>query len=304
MKRYITIWIIIIFTILICQPSFSQQKSSVQPTDSKLIVFKIKPSDTDSTIKNANNAHLIIYDASVSQGKLFLFLPGTHGIPEKGPKYLFKTAIEQGYKVINLSYIDEQAVASICRGKTLANDPNCTEKFRNQRIFGTKPTSLIPDEPQDAIVNRLTKLLIYLKDFDRKGNWGIYLKNDGSLNWTMITVAGQSQGGGMAAFIAKRCLVNRIITFSGGWDHSSTGKIANWYFQPSITPPDNWFGTYNIKEPTASIIYETYKAMNIPENHIYPLNLKVRKGKRAHGEGIRNIAYKKIWIKLLGDGSL
>jgi len=171
-------------------------------------------------------------------------------------------------------------------------------------VFGTNLTSLIPDEPQDAIVNRLTKLLIYLKDFDKKGNWDIYLKKDGSVDWAMITVSGQSQGGGMAAFIAKRCMVNRIITFSGGWDYSAVNKIANWYFQPSITPSDRWFGTYNIKEPTASVIAKTYKAMAIPENHIYPLSLDVRKGKRAHGEGIQNIAYKKIWIKLLGNSSL
>ena len=30
-----------------------------------------------------------MYDASMPQGKLFLFLPGTHGVPERGPKDLF-----------------------------------------------------------------------------------------------------------------------------------------------------------------------------------------------------------------------
>lgn len=34
--------------------------------------------------------------------------------------------------------------------------------------------------------------------------------------------------------------------------------------------------------------------MAIPENHIYPLNLEIRKGKRTHGEAIRNLVYKKI----------
>ena len=49
---------------------------------------------------------------------------------------------------------------------------------------------------------------------------------------------------------------------------------------------------------------KTYKAMAIPESRIYRLNLEVRKGRRAHGQGIRNISYRKMWIKILGDGSL
>jgi len=308
MKKNINLWIIILVMGFInYHPTFGQKKSTTQIKDENNIIFKIKPSDTDPAIKdikNVNNPHLIMYNSSMPQGKLFLFLPGTHGVPERGPKDLFNTAIKQGYRVINLSYIDNIGVSNICKGEVLANDPDCTEKFRNQRVFGTKRTSLISDEPQDAIVNRLAKLLTYLKDFDKKGNWGIYLKNDGSINWTRITVSGQSQGGGMAAFIAKRCLVDKIITFSGGWDHSAKNKIANWYFQPSITPADRWFGTYHIQEPTAKIMEKTYKAMAIPENHIYRLNLEVRKGRRAHGEGIRNIAYKKMWIKILGNGGL
>lgn len=125
----------------------------------------------------------------------------------------------------------------------------------------------------------------------------------------MITVSGQSQGGGMAAFIAQRKLVNRIITFSGGWDFSERhkskkNKIAKWYSHKSITPPERWFGTYHVEEPMASIIAETYTAMAIPETHTYALDHNVREGKRAHGEAIRNLVYKKHWIEILGDGRL
>jgi len=130
---------------------------------------------------------------------------------------IYLTAIKQEYKAINLSYIDNLGVSNICKGEVLTNDPDCTEKFRNQRVFGTKLTSLIPDEPQDAIVNRLAKLLTYLKDFDKKGNWGIYLKDDGSINWTMITVSGQSQGGGMALIMSKNQLLKSWIKHIKQW---------------------------------------------------------------------------------------
>ena len=264
--------------------------------------LKIKPSSTDSTIKASDIPHLVRYDTSIPQAKLFLFLPGTNGIPERGPKKLFETAIQQGYRIINLSYINKQSVSRICRGKNLEDDIDCTEKFRTQRVFGNISTTLIPDQPQDAIINRFTKLLIYLNNTDKAGNWDLYLDKN-KPNWNMITVAGQSQGGGMAAFIAKQHKVHRVITFSGGWDFSKTKTIAKWYATKSITPPNRWFGVYHTQEPRAAIIAETYKAMNIPKNHTYALKLDVREGKRAHGEGIRNIVYKESWIEILGDNN-
>lgn len=108
----------------------------------------------------------------------------------------------------------------------------------------------------------------------------------------------------MAAFIAKHDKVNRIITFSGGWDFSEGRTIAQWYYDPSITPPERWFATYHTEEPTAAIIDETYHAMGIPEDQIYALDRPVREGKRAHGEAIRNTDYKALWIEILGKGLL
>lgn len=268
----------------------------------KIVIFKIKPSDTDSTIKTFNSPHFIEYNSFAKQGKLLLFLPGTGGVAENGPDDFFTTAIQQGYRVINLSYINTPAVSTTCRGENLANDSYCAEEFRIKRIYGTNTTSLIPDEPQDAIMNRFTKLLVYLANFDKQGNWGMYLEN-GIPKWDQIVLSGQSQGGGMAAFIAKRVLVARVITFSGGWDFSGRSKIAGWYFQKSATPSERWYATYNIAERAAETIAETYKAMAIPDNHIYPLSLKVRTGRHAHGEGIRNTAYKPQWIEILGIGN-
>ena len=265
-----------------------------------ITTFKIKPSATDERITEGDVEHLIMYDASNKQEKLFLFLPGTNGIPERGPKKLFKTAIDQGYRVINLSYLNSLAVARICRGDTLEKDSKCTENFREQRVFGNQNTTLIPDQPQDAIVSRFTALLKYLIMFDPEGNWDVYLDN-GIPKWSKITVSGQSQGGGMAAFIAKRVLVDKIITFSGGWDYAAKGIIADWYSYKSVTPLEKWYGFYHVKEPKAIDIEKTYKAMNIPSLHIFALDLSVREGKRAHGEGIRNTVYTQLWIDVLGN---
>lgn len=290
------------FAILFYQCKTIKESSVTSQVSSEIVELKIKPSSTDNTITNTDIAHFIKYDPSVSHSKLLLFLPGTNGIPERGPQRLFDVAIEQGYKVINLSYINKQAVAGVCRGENLEVDSECTEKFRIQRIWGTQLTSLIPDEPQDAIINRFIKLLRYLDLNDQKGAWDIYLNGD-TPNWDIITVSGQSQGGGMSALIAKKIKVNRIITFSGGWDFSKGSEIAQWYSAKSVTPSSRWYGVYHTEEPRADILAETYEAMAIPNKQIYPLSLTIREGKKAHGEGIRNIVYKEMWNKLFEDAT-
>ena len=279
----------------------AQDAETGAPSEAIISEFMIVPSVTDSRISLANDPHLIMYDVNAPQGKLLLFLPGTNGIPERGPKKLFEAAVEQGYRVINLAYNTKQAVARICRGETLANDSDCTEKMRTQRVFGDQLMTLIPDEPQDAIVNRLEKLLTHLASTDADGGWNAYLKS-GQPNWDIISVTGQSQGGGMAAFIAKKIEVNRVIDFSGGWDFSAPKTIAKWYYNDSVTPPGRWYGTYHSQEPMAQTIDETYKAMGIPESQIYSLSKDVQEGRKAHSQGVRNTEYSDLWATLFADG--
>lgn len=270
--------------------------------DEKTVILKITPSHTDPTIKAADTPHLVLYDPTIKQGKLLLFMPGTNGIASRGPAKLFATAIQQGYRVINLSYINFPAGVTTCFGQTLADDPDCIEKFRIKRIYGENVTPLFPDEPQDAIMNRFTKLLIYLAKTDKQGNWEMYLEN-GAPKWEEIALAGQSQGGGMAAYIAKRTHVAKVISFSGGWDQSSKNQIAKWYARPSVTPAKNWYGIYHTEEPKANLILASYQAMGIPKSQIYPLALPVKQGRKAHGEGIANTAYSQQWIEILGKGN-
>jgi hypothetical protein len=107
----------------------------------------------------------------------------------------------------------------------------------------------------------------------------------------------------MAAYIAKRTLVARVISFSGGWDRSSRTEIAKWYFGSSITPADRWYGIYHVNEPTANILLASYTAMGIPKDHIYPLDLPVKQGRKAHGEGIGNPTYEPKWKEILGKAN-
>ena len=131
-----------------CLCPCARAQKAIETPPSQISEVTVLPSLTDSRISTADIPHLILYDANAPQGKLLLFLPGTNGIATRGPRKLFEAAIAQGYRVINLSYINKQAVARICRGETLAKDPDCTEKFRTERVFGDALMPLIPDDPQ------------------------------------------------------------------------------------------------------------------------------------------------------------
>ncbi len=267
-----------------------------------MVRVDVRPSATAPDIKAADSPHIVLFKAGSVAGDLLLWMPGTQGVPHVGAQLDFpQFAAQQGYRVIMLSYITDQAVSGICVGKNLHNNRSCAEDFRHKRIFGGNAFSLIADQPQDAIVNRFGKLLQTLKATRPGENWEHYLHADGSPRWDRVTVGGQSQGGGHAAFIAKSTPVARVIMLSGGWDKSTPKDIADWYAKPSATPPARWFSTFHVEEPTAKTMQEINQALNIPAANIGVLDKPVR-GARAHGEGLSNPAYQSWWKFALGRG--
>jgi hypothetical protein len=61
----------------------------------------------------------------------------------------------------------------------------------------------------------------------------------------------------MAAFLAKKRTVARVVMFSGGWDNQGQPgpvrpqDIAGWYSAPSVTPASVWYGSYHADEEPA-----------------------------------------------------
>jgi hypothetical protein len=242
-----------------------------------------------------------MYDPAAKPGNVLLFLTGTGGRPP-GPLMFLRTAVAAGYRVISLSYDDTPAVAQVCYGVELRQYPDCAELFRQERIYGDASGAPIHTAPQDTILNRFVKLLQYLASTDPRGGWNQYV-GSGSPVWSRVALCGQSQGGGMSEFIAQRVAVARVIVFSGGWDRSSAGEIAHWYFAKPATPPERWFAAYNKAEPMANVIPLTYAALGIPASQIFALDKPPADGRSAHADGVANPAYQDIWLTMLGNGS-
>jgi hypothetical protein len=272
------------------------------------VVRCIKPSDTDPAIKRYDRVDYVLFNEnSGSAATLLVFLTGTGGEPP-APIAFLHAATDAGYRVISLDYNDEPAVAVYCPRKP----PACSGDFRRMRIFGDGISidPSINNTGAESIVNRLVKLLAYLDRQDPHENWGAYLDN-GSPNWSRIALAGQFQGAGMAAYIAKKRAVARAILFSSPWDFVVTSgnveTLAPWLATPAATPPERWFAGYHARENKAKLLAKSFLALRIP-----PQNMRVFKGdllpqqkdKRDenphHGLGLLDPAYREDRAFFLG----
>lgn len=266
----------------------------------------VKPSATDPRIAAFDHDHRVVYAPGADAGKLLVFLVGTTEKATVGPQEFFRTALDQGYRVVSLSYISFPAGAQICVRERLRADPDCAAHFRQRRLYGDIAFDAIPDQPHDAIVPRLTKLLEYLARTDPEGHWDRYL--DGARpDWTRIAVSGQSQGGGMAQYLGKRETLARVLSFSGGWDMSGRERIASWYATPATTPKDRWYYAYHVREPMADRLRRIGDALALPDGHVLALDLpldgKARRARQpGHGSAVGDTAYRDVWIRMLGSG--
>jgi dienelactone hydrolase len=257
----------------------------------------IPPRLTDDRLAEAEPPHLVVYEADRADAPLLVWLPGTGGLPASGPRRFFETALQQGYRVLALSYLNTPAVSQVCVGATLRAQPACAGRLRQQRVWGEPQTQLVDDRPADAIVPRLTRLLQHLVRSDPAGDWARYLDGDAP-RWSRLVLVGQSQGGGMAAYIAQTRPVAGVIVFSGGWDQRARGEIADWYGRPSATPPQRWHATFHTQEPQADTLAQIYRRLGVPPENIHALSEPVQ-GRQAHGEGIANAVYRPLWLQML-----
>jgi hypothetical protein len=309
-------WLISAVSVCIATMSALSSASSQTPAslsacapETGRVIECIKPSATDPAIHRFDSPNYILFNANTgSDANLLVFLPGTNGKPP-GPVRFLRAAADAGYRVISLAYNDTPAVNVYCPRRP---DPDCAEKFRRMRIYGdgTVINPAINNTAAESIVNRLVQLLQFLGRREPKRKWSDYLEN-GAPKWGRIALAGQSQGAGMAAFIAKRHEVARVILFSSPWDFVVTDgnvrRLATWLSAPSKTPPQRWYGGYHEQENMAGLIARAYAALRIPPDHIRVFQLGLRPAlQRAgnrnpfHGQGIRNLAHDRDRAFFLG----
>jgi hypothetical protein len=154
-------------------------------------------------------------------------------------RQILRVAAARGYHGIGLTYPNSSTIQDICQFQT---NPDCWANARNEVITGQDTSAALSVSRANSIENRLTRLLAHLDASYPAEGWGQYLPSAG-LAWNLIAVAGQSQGGGHAAFLAKQRRLARAIYFASPYDYDpNRGQPASWAYQASLTPAEVQFG--------------------------------------------------------------
>lgn len=269
----------------------------------ELQVERVRPSQADPDVKDFDDPDLVVSPRPVEgQPPLAVFLPGTGGRPEN-VQALLRVMAAQGYRVIGLQYDDEPSVVQVCPRQL---DPDCSERFRKERVFGgDEADPPVKNPAAETIVRRLVMLLRYLDRQHPSDHWAGYLDGDEPV-WSKIVISGLSQGAGMAAYIAKQRAVERVVLFSSPWDfYGANRTLAPWLAKPSATPPARWFAEFHRRENTAPLIARAYRMLEIPAEHILVFDLDLP-GRGAgsnpfHGSTVRLVEYTAQWRVLFGE---
>ncbi len=242
-------------------PSFSAENGN-----SDLQVYAVIPSQADSRVRNYDQpSYAILNPAAPKSTPLVVYLPGTAGTPS--PTSIIGNFVARlGYRALVLTYNDKPSISQVCPRDP---DPNCSQRFREMRTTGEGGFDQETNPPAEAIVPRLRAALTWLGRHYPDAGWDQYLVN-GDPNWPRLVLSGLSQGAGMAAYLAHRHPVDRVVLFSSPWDTTGQDQHpAPWLYEPSQTPRDRWFAEYHERENTARLIANAYQALNIPRDHIF-----------------------------------
>lgn len=207
--------------------------STAPATPPASVVRQIIPSTTDPGIDSNNDAHVAVNPGLevLARGKLFVFLPGTGAVPTM-QQLILGTAVARGYHAIGLSYPNAIAVGVLCADDI---DPDCFWNVRREIITGVNTSDRIQITPANAITNRLEKLLRHLHTQYPAEGWGQFLVS-GAIDWSRVTVAGHSQGGGHVGVLAKLVGLDRAVYFSSPADWRQVSNApATWLSRPNLT---------------------------------------------------------------------
>jgi hypothetical protein len=163
-----------------------------------------------------------VQTGGILKNLLFVNIPGTNRTPSQC-KVITQKAVAMGYHGISLTYPNQTAGNPLC---SPTGDTTCHERLRREVIDGIDRHPSIAITPTNSIINRLTKLLIYMNKQQPTQGWGQYIVN-GQINWSKVIIGGHSQGGALAGVIGRFYPVKRILMFSMV-DFLNNGKIPSW----------------------------------------------------------------------------
>lgn len=216
------------------------------PGESNILVRRVSPTAANSAVRNFTPDHLIWIDTIRPSARLVLFLGGTAGVPE-AYTHIGHVVAAHGFRVIGLMYPNDVGVVFNCEPDP---DPDCMEELRHEIVDGGDFSTHVEVDQANSIAGRLADLLRWLdREYPGEG-WNGFLAGD-SPAWDLITVAGHSQGGGHAAYIAATRQVRRVVMLGAPTDGFNEAP-APW-MQLAATPASRYYGFRHQRDHFTSI---------------------------------------------------
>lgn len=201
---------------------------------------EVAPAVTSNAITINLSPHIAINPdpAIAAKGRLFVMLPGTGGTP-RNQRLILRTGALRGYHAVGLTYPNDDAITQLCAGSQI---DDCPGLARREVVTGEDSSPLVAVDAGNSIRARLTALLTYLAATYPNEGWGQFVAA-GQPNWSLITVAGHSQGAGHAAYMAKLYSLDRAVMFSAPGDTGAApGAPAPWLSLPNVTAASRQYG--------------------------------------------------------------
>ena len=171
---------------------------------------------------------------------LVLFIPG-EGSRTEGYEQFYENAVNHGYFVMGLDYINDHGVTDLCTSHT-----NCAGEYAQQTVMGN-PNGFfgkyfgsggqVPGmSGYNSIVNRFgyyLKWLVNTADTAGAAQWRQFCTTWGSNgecdvpNWSKIVVVGHSNGGAIAWWIAKNKGAKKAVLLSAPSARMNTASLTD-----------------------------------------------------------------------------
>lgn len=189
----------------------------------------VEPEETDPTIKTKTGGDPLQYayvptDSADRINRLFVFIPGSRQPPSSYRK-IVTTGASQGYFSIGVAYTNMQLAAP----STAKTDSTVMRKLFAEYFTGNDSSTFVNiGGPQNGLENRITKMVIYMRDHYPTENWGQFLTNQNKLRWNRVVLGGHSQGSDHVMYISKNVQLYRAAYFGGP---------GNWILNDGTYPP-------------------------------------------------------------------
>ena len=201
----------------------------------------IKPSAVGTGITGYDNEHYVYLDTRVTlKNKLVVYLPGTSATPS-GYTTILKASAGMGYHTVGLMYPNGSELYSLALFST---DLTVIGRCRQEAFDGTDQIAGLTIDNANCIKTRLIRLLQYLNTQYPTQNWAQYLNGTADVQWGRVILAGHSQGGGHAFYMAKKVAVYRTVAFASIDYNTNTNQNATWVTQLGATDMSKYY-SYN-----------------------------------------------------------